>query len=159
MSPAASRDELLSTFVDEYGAEKLDDQLCAQLNNYVDQDLAERGGRLRWDATVMRIAPGELDDPVHVFDSNSPDRPRAGLATSRMVTCIGCRRHSLLQVLALARAAIRVKMGIAKPVTKVPPRRVTLGVSGSPDKSPYCIRDGRLVIDLEERLVARPASS
>lgn len=144
LSPAAGRIEVESSFPERLTESELSSEAFGDASEYATKEFAKRG-RIGWDPAVMKIHLSGLDEPILVFDRQSPEG-RPGLAFFRHVTC-GCRRGYLLQVLALVSAGIQAA-GIIPADTHVPVMRVLpFGQRRTPNESAYSVRDGRLIVD------------
>jgi len=155
LSPSESWDEFRSEYIDVLDEDDWTDETWEHAGEYAEEQLREWGGRLQWDAAVMKVLlPASDHEQIATWDRSSPE-PRPGVSMHRTVTC-GCRTHYLLPVLALVYAGIRAATGQARPGIWVRPvRRPLPGLPRrprEPGEDVYSVAsDGRLLIDLHER--------
>jgi hypothetical protein len=149
LSPAASRQEIESWYLDAFDETELSADIYEQASRYADEELP-RWGRVGSDPTVMRIIVGGLNEPVLTANRHSPD-PRPGLPLFRAVTC-GCRRRYLLQMLALVYADVGADGGVLSLGTHVPLLRPPrFGERDAIGDSAYSFQGGKVVVNLRDR--------
>jgi hypothetical protein len=156
MSPAASREEFRSEYLDLFDEDGWTDETCEQAWEYVNEQVGEWGGRMQWDPIVLKVViPDSLDESFSTWGRHTPE-PNRGAQLHRTVTCGRCRTHYLLPVLALISAGIRVAIGLARPGSWVRPVTYRPYDPLLPPREPgediYSISaDGHLAMDLRER--------
>lgn len=120
LSPKGGHHEFRTQFLDCFDETEFSEEIYEQAQEYADEQLREWGGRLETDVTVMKVLLGRVDEPIRIFDRDSPDS-RQGLPIVRVVTC-GCRRHYLLPVFDLISMGVRADVGLVNPGAYIGPR-------------------------------------